>query len=120
MFPQTQPISRLIRRSIVRWLAVGFTGMLLCLAQEPPAFRSGVALVHVDAQVTDGGGPLSGFHKEDFLVTDNRVPQHILYFSQDVEPLDLILLFDVSGSMRPNLERVAASSRGASGGASRR
>jgi VWFA-related protein len=65
----------------------------------------------VDAEVTDGAGPLSGFHKEDFLITDNRVPQHILYFSQDVEPLDLILLFDISGSMRPKIEKVASSSR---------
>ena len=65
----------------------------------------------MDAEVTDETGPLSGFHKEDFLITDNRVPQHILYFSQDVEPLDLILLFDISGSMRPKIEKVASSSR---------
>jgi VWFA-related protein len=96
---------------IVRTLAACLLGTLLCLAQEPPAFRSGVSLVHVDAEVTDGAGPLAGLHKEDFLITDNRVPQHILYFSQDVEPLDLILLFDISGSMRPKIEKVAASSR---------
>ncbi len=53
-------------------------GLVLCQAQEPPAFQTGVSLVHVDAEVTDGTGPLSGFHKEDFLITDNRVPQHIL------------------------------------------
>jgi len=82
-----------------------------CDAQEPPAFRAGIALVHVDVEVFDGTGPLSGFHKEDFMVTDNRVPQHILFFSQDVVPLDLILLFDVSGSMRSNVEKIAASSR---------
>ena len=67
--------------------------------------------MHVDAEVADATGPLSGLHKEDFSITDNRVPQHILYFSQDVEPLDLILLFDISGSMRPKLEKVAASAR---------
>jgi VWFA-related protein len=70
-----------------------------------------VSLVHVDVEVTDGNRSLAGFHKEDFLITDNRVPQHILYFSQDVEPLDLILLFDISGSMRPKIEKVAATSR---------
>jgi VWFA-related protein len=84
---------------------------ILCSAQDPSAFRTGVSLVHVDAEVADSTGPLSGLHKEDFLITDNRVPQHVLYFSQDVEPLDLILLFDISGSMRPKLEKVAASSR---------
>ena len=96
---------------IIRTLAACLLGAVLCCAQEPPAFRTGVSLVHVDAEVTDGTGPLSGFHKEDFLITDNRVPQHILYFSQDVEPLDLILLFDISGSMRPKIEKVASSSR---------
>lgn len=96
---------------IIRTLTVCLLGAVLCCAQEPPAFRTGVSLVHVDAEVTDGAGPLSGFHKEDFLITDNRVPQHILYFSQDVEPLDLILLFDISGSMRPKIEKVASSSR---------
>ena len=96
---------------ILRTLAVCLLGAVLCCAQEPPAFRTGVSLVHVDAEVTDETGPLSGFHKEDFLITDNRVPQHILYFSQDVEPLDLILLFDISGSMRPKIEKVASSSR---------
>ena len=96
---------------ILRTLTACLLGVVLCCAQEPPAFRTGVSLVHVDAEVTDGAGPLSGFHKEDFLITDNRVPQHILYFSQDVEPLDLILLFDISGSMRPKIEKVASSSR---------
>jgi VWFA-related protein len=84
---------------------------VVCHAQEEPAFSTGVSLVHVDAEVTDGNRSLAGFHKEDFLITDNRVPQHILYFSQDVEPLDLILLFDISGSMRPKIEKVAATSR---------
>jgi VWFA-related protein len=113
MFHAPQPNSHLIRRSIVRRVAVCLSAVILCLGQEPPAFRAGVALVHVDAQVTDGAGPISGFHKEDFEIKENGQPQPILYFSQDVEPLDLILLFDISGSMRPNLQKVAASSRAA-------
>ncbi|HLK18926.1 MAG TPA: VWA domain-containing protein [Bryobacteraceae bacterium] len=94
-----------------RFLASILLVALLCLAQEPAPFRTGVSLVHIDAEVLDTTGPLSGLHKEDFFITDNRVPQRILYFSQDVEPLDLILLFDISGSMRPKLEKVTASSR---------
>jgi VWFA-related protein len=85
--------------------------MLACalFAQETPAFRSDVSLVHVEAEVTDGIRTLNGFHKEDFVVKDNGAPQSILYFSQDEEPLDLILLFDVSGSMKTSVERVAES-----------
>lgn len=93
---------------------------VLCVAvigfpQEPPAFRSDVGLVHVDAEVTDGKRTLTGFHKEDFVVRDNGQPQKVLYFSHDEEPLDVILLFDISGSMRPKIEKVAASARTALG-----
>jgi len=98
---------------MLRALTACLLGMVLGQAQEFPAFQTGVSLVHVDAEVRDETGSLAGLHKEDFFVTDNRVPQHILYFSQDVEPLDLILLFDISGSMRPKIEKVAASSRSA-------
>ncbi|MGD0302551.1 MAG: VWA domain-containing protein [Bryobacteraceae bacterium] len=96
---------------IVRTLPVCLLGLALCYAQESPDFRTGVSLVHVDAEVTADSRSVAGFHKEDFLITDNRVPQHILYFSQDVEPLDLILLFDISGSMQPKIEKVAATAR---------
>ena len=86
---------------------------VLTIAQDVPAFRSDVSLVHVDVEVTDGSRLLTGFHKEDFLVKDNGTSQTILYFSQDEEPLDVILLFDISGSMRPKVAKVAASAHAA-------
>ena len=82
---------------------------LICSAQEAPTFRSDVSLIRVDAEVTDGIKTLKGFRKEDFVVKDKGQPQQVLYFSQDEVPLDLILLFDISSSMRPNVERVASS-----------
>jgi VWFA-related protein len=85
-----------------------------CLAiWQETVFKTGVSLVHVDAEVTDGNRLLSGFHKEDFQVLDNGSPQAILYFSRNETPLDLILLFDVSGSMRPKLEKLSSSARAA-------
>jgi VWFA-related protein len=93
----------------MRLAVIGFACALLSSAQETPAFRSDVSLVHVDAEVTDGSRTLTGFRKEDFVVKDNGAPQSILYFSQDEDPLDLILLFDVSGSMKTSVEEVAAS-----------
>lgn len=88
-------------------------GLLLALMcfQEAPTFRADVALVRVDAEVTDGIKTLDGFRKEDFAVKDNGQPRQVLYFTQGQEPLDLILLFDISGSMRPNVQRVAASAK---------
>jgi len=92
------------RRIIVRFWAAGVIPALLCFAQEPLVFRTGQSLVHVDAEVADRSGPLVGLHKEDFLIKDNGEPQPVLYFSQESEPLDVILLFDICGSMRPNVE----------------
>lgn len=53
-------------------------------------FKTGVALVKVDAEVIDGGKLLSGFEKHDFRMLETQQP--ILYFSQGEEPLDIILL----------------------------
>ncbi len=90
--------------------------LLVCAAalassQDDPVFRTGVALVHVDAEVTQDGRTLTGFTKEDFRVFDERKEQPVLHFSADQEPLDLILLFDVSGSMKAVVESVAAATR---------
>src|SRR5258708_12493785 len=87
--------------------ALGLFLALICLAQESPTFRFDVSLVRLDAEVTDGTRTLHGFHKEDFDVKDNGQPRHFRYFSQEEVPLDLILLFDIGGRMRPKVERVA-------------
>ena len=82
-------------------------------AQDPAVFKSDVALVKVDAEITDGTQLLSGFQKQDFRIFDNGSPQNILYFSQGEVPLDVLLLFDLSGSMIPKLHRLAESAHAA-------
>jgi hypothetical protein len=47
-----------------------------------------------------------GLTKGDFRVLDNGAAQTLVNFSFDVEPLDLILLFDTSGSMHGKLLNV--------------
>jgi len=85
----------------------------ICLATALGAqdvlVRTGVALVRVDAQVNGGSGGVNGLSKEDFEVRDNGELQHVLYASQEEQPLDLLLLFDNSGSMLPAMRRLAAS-----------
>jgi len=74
------------------------------IAQEPPLFQTGVALVHVDAEVAAPDGRiLTGFTRDDFRVFDNGKEQRVVHFSAGDEPLDLIILFDISGSMRPKV-----------------
>jgi len=81
--------------------------------QETPIFRADVKLVKVDAEVTDGTRLLGGFQKDDFRIFDNGTEQSILYFSQGEEPLDLIVLFDMSGSMIPKVKKLSESAHAA-------
>jgi VWFA-related protein len=92
-----------------RWLwLLAFLGVLSLAAQDV-IFRAGVSLVRVDAQVTGAAGGINGLRKEDFEIRDNGEPQRVLYCSQDEQPLDILLLFDNSGSMEPAIRRLAAS-----------
>ena len=47
----------------------------------------------------------------DFIVFDNGRPQPLRHFAHTEEPLDLILLFDISGSMKPGVAKVAEGAR---------
>ena len=67
--------------------------------------------MHVDAEVVEDGRVLTGFDRNDFRILDEGKPQPIVQFSAGELPLDLILLFDISGSMRPLVSKVAAASR---------
>ncbi|HYO82816.1 MAG TPA: VWA domain-containing protein [Bryobacteraceae bacterium] len=74
-------------------------------------FRSGVANVRIDVQVTDGGDLVRDLTQSDFAVFDEGRLQPLVYFGRDAEPLSLILLIDASGSMREYVEQVAAVAR---------
>jgi VWFA-related protein len=84
-------------------------------AQEQPApaegqtavFRTGVSDVRVVVQVTEDNQLVKGLTKDDFEVTDNGAPETIVYFGQEKEPLDLLLLLDISGSMRVHIEEMS-------------
>jgi VWFA-related protein len=79
--------------------------------ETTPTFKSGVANVRVDVQVTEKNELVTDLTAPDFLVFDERKPQTITYFGREAEPLSLILLLDVSGSMRKYIEEVAAVAR---------
>jgi hypothetical protein len=84
----------------------------LASGQDSAVFRSGVSLVHVDAEVVSADGRiLTGLTGDDFRVLDERMPQPIVHFSAGEESLDLILLFDISLSMRAVTQRVAAAAK---------
>src|SRR5579871_3530345 len=96
------------RRFVPFTLAAGVCAALLVRGQDP-IYRSDVALVRVDAQVTDGKNSLDGLQKDDFIIKDNGVRRPVLYSSQEDQALELMLLFDISDSMYPGMRRLAAS-----------
>jgi VWFA-related protein len=86
-------------------------------AQDPPVtFRSDVSLVRVDAQVVDKQNhPITGLRAEDFVLREDGKQQEIRNFQSEDMPVDLILLLDVSRSMEPHVQRIAAAAHQALG-----
>ncbi len=76
-----------------------------------PTFRTGVADVKVDAQVVQNDQVITGLTQDAFQITDNGQPQRIVYFGRDAEPLSLILMFDISGSMQKWIQRISDTGR---------
>ncbi len=76
-------------------------------------FRSGVSNVRVDVQVTEGSTIVTDLTRDDFAVFDEKQQQKILYFGRDAEPVSLLLLLDVSGSMKKYVDQVANVARDA-------
>jgi VWFA-related protein len=72
-------------------------------------YQSGISLLHVDAEVLDGAGrPVTGLGKTDFRIFDDGREQPISTLASDDQSLDLILLVDISRSMRPKVAEMTA------------
>src|SRR6266404_321249 len=70
--------------------------------------RVNTDLVVFDAQVIDKKTKrvIGDLTKEDFELSDNGAKQQISYFSRDELPLSIILLLDVSRSVRPIIDDI--------------
>lgn len=83
-------------------------------AQEstaPPVYRVNVRLVNVFVNATDTkGAPVANLTRNDFLLTEDGVPQQIKVFEkQSEQPLSIVLAVDTSGSVRKDWQQVLAS-----------
>ena len=89
-------------------LLVGTAGHRL-LAQEQPVFRGASDLVRVFVTVTDREGRLvTTLAKNEFEVRDEGKPQPITLFDNSPQPIRLVVMLDVSGSMAGNLQLLRA------------
>src|SRR4051812_30662320 len=86
---------------------------------QPPVFTAGTRTVAVFATVTNARGRLEpDLTRADFAIDDNGKRQDLTLFSNDVQPITVVLLLDRSGSMRQNFdleERAAEAFVGAMG-----
>ena len=86
----------------------------VALPQEPPTvFRAGVSEVRVDVQVVEGKQVIPNLGAADFEVFDEEQAQALLRFGRDSDPLSLVILVDVSGSMKKYVRQMSAAANGA-------
>lgn len=79
--------------------------------EEIPLFKTGVSLVKVDAQVQDRNGKdINGLRAGDLIVYDEGEPQPVTEFGAEGEPIRVLLLLDVSGSMSRHLAALGVKS----------
>ena len=79
-----------------------FAGVVF--AQQQPTFKAGTQLVSVFATVTDGQGRLvPNLVKEDFEILDNDKPQPLVFFQDEIQPITVIVMLDMSGSMTASI-----------------
>ncbi|MEO6238958.1 MAG: VWA domain-containing protein [Vicinamibacterales bacterium] len=77
--------------------------------QQQPSFRGGSDTVRVFVTVADRDGRLvTTLAQEDFEVRDDGKPQPITLFDRSPQPIRLIVMLDVSGSMEGNLPLLRA------------
>jgi Ca-activated chloride channel family protein len=100
-------MTRFLRYGALAACALGGLGA----AAQQPAFRGTGDAVRVFVTVTDRDGRLSTtLTRDDFEVRDEGKPQPITLFDNTPQPIRLVLLLDVSGSMEGNLPLLRAGS----------
>ena len=84
---------------------------VIVVAQQQPTFRGTADNVRVFTTVTDRDGRLvTTLEQKDFEIRDEGKPQPITLFDNSPQPIRLIVLLDVSGSMQGNLVLLRESS----------
>lgn len=75
--------------------------------EQAPTFRASSTLVRIDTQVLNHRGAVKGLAQADFVVLDEGTSVPIEWFGVETAPLQVVLLFDVSGSMSGLLAQMA-------------
>jgi VWFA-related protein len=88
-------------------LTVALGHLAAAANQQQPTFRSGARTVAVYATVTDHDGRLApDLTRDVFQIRDDGKPQPITVFSNEIQPIRVVVMLDRSTSMRGNLRLV--------------
>src|SRR6187431_984012 len=97
-----------MRRRIPLVFVVALLSLTTASAQQP-VFRGRGDAVRVFVTATDRDGRIvPTLAKEDFEIRDDGKPQPITLFDNTPQPIRLIVMLDVSGSMEGNLPLLRA------------
>jgi len=99
-----------MKRFLTFWIVVACAvGTLGAATGQQPVFRGGSDAVRLFVTVTDGDGRLvTDLTREQFEVRDEGKPQPITLFDNTPQPIRLVVMLDVSGSMQGNLPLLRA------------
>jgi Ca-activated chloride channel family protein len=79
----------------------------LAAQDQQPVFKTATQSVPLFATVTDATGRLvPDLMKEDFEIFDNNKAQTVTLFTNEIQPIKVVVMLDESGSMVNNIERV--------------
>ena len=98
-------------RTLILLFVAAFSSMLSAQTTEAqtPVYRVEVRVVSVDAQVLNKKTRHAAreLKQDDFEIYEDKARQQITSFSQDTLPLSVVLLFDLTDSVRPVLKSLA-------------
>jgi VWFA-related protein len=89
-----------VRRAVIVCVVSAFA--LTEGSQGTQLFKSRTQSIRVDVLVTDRGRPIVDLTADDFEIYDNGVLQTIALADFDQLPLNIVLTFDMSGSVSPS------------------
>jgi VWFA-related protein len=91
-----------------RVLLAALVAASIPVAAQQTVFRGGGDTVRVFVTVTDGDRLVTDLTRDQFEVRDEGRPQPITVFDNSPQPIQLIVMLDVSGSMSRNLSLLRA------------
>ena len=85
------------RATSVALVTLAIAAVPVLVGSQQPIFRSGTELVDLFVTVTDGEGRLvPNLVQDDFAIFDEKEPQEIALFEQEVRPISVVVMLDTS------------------------